>query len=152
MSRNWWRERLGEDYEETCARICAHIIENGPVRSRDLTEGESHHDGSDKTKAWWGWKPSKSALEHLWRTGELAVSAREGFQKVYDIACNVVPTEHFDPVVPEMEFIDWTCRSALQRLGFATPGELAAYWDAILLRKREPGLKSRLLKPLFRCR
>ncbi|MEP6146927.1 MAG: crosslink repair DNA glycosylase YcaQ family protein, partial [Nisaea sp.] len=80
---------------------------------------------------WWGWKPSKSALEHLWRTGELAVSAREGFQKVYDIASNVVPAEHFEPVVHEAEFIDWACRSALERLGFATPGELAAYWDAI---------------------
>ena len=131
MSRDWWRERLGEDYEETCARIRAHIIENGPVRSRDLTEGESHHDGSDQNKAWWGWKPSKSALEHLWRTGELAVSAREGFQKVYDIASNVVPAEHFEPVVHDAEFIDWACRSALERLGFATPGELAAYWDAI---------------------
>lgn len=131
MSRDWWRERLGEDYQETCARVKAHIAENGPVRSRDLTAEESHHDGSDENKAWWGWKPSKSALEHLWRTGELAVSAREGFQKVYDLADNVVPWAHFAAEVHDVEFIDWACRSALERLGFATPGELAAYWDAI---------------------
>ena len=42
-----------------------------------------------------------------------------------------MPSEHFDPVVHDEEFIDWACRSALERLGFATPGELAAYWDAI---------------------
>jgi uncharacterized protein YcaQ len=131
MSRDWWRERLGEDYEETCARIRAHIEENGPVRSRDLTADESHHDGSDENKAWWGWKPSKSALEHLWRTGQLAVSAREGFQKVYDLVEKVVPPEHYAPEVHDEDFIDWACRSALERLGFATPGELAAYWDAI---------------------
>jgi uncharacterized protein YcaQ len=131
MSRDWWRERLGEDYEETCARIRAHIEENGPVRSRDLTADESHHDGSDDNKAWWGWKPSKSALEHLWRTGQLAVSAREGFQKVYDLVEKVVPPEHYAPEVHDEDFIDWACRSALERLGFATPGELAAYWDAI---------------------
>lgn len=131
MGRDWWRERLGEDYEETCARVKTHILENGPVRSRDLTEGESHHDGSDENKAWWGWKPSKSALEHLWRTGELAVSAREGFQKVYDLVSNVVPMEHLEPVIQEEDFVDWCCRSALERLGFATPGELAAYWDAV---------------------
>ncbi|WP_193188284.1 winged helix-turn-helix domain-containing protein [Nisaea sediminum] len=131
MRFDWWRERLGEDYEETCARIRAHIEENGPVRSRDLTADESHHDGSDENKAWWGWKPSKSALEHLWRTGQLAVSAREGFQKVYDLVEKVVPPEHYEPEVHDEEFIDWACRSALERLGFATPGELAAYWDAI---------------------
>jgi len=131
MSRDWWRARLGEDYEETCARVKAHIAENGPVRSRDLTVDESHHDGTEENKAWWGWKPSKSALEHLWRTGQLAVSAREGFQKVYDLAEKVVPPEHFEAEVHEEEFIDWACRSALERLGFATPGELAAYWDAI---------------------
>ncbi len=31
----------------------------------------------------------------------------------------------------EEETIDWACRSALDRLGFATSGELAAFWDLI---------------------
>ena len=31
----------------------------------------------------------------------------------------------------EAETIDWACRFALDRLGFATSGELAAFWDLI---------------------
>jgi len=33
--------------------------------------------------------------------------------------------------VPEAEVIDWACRAALDRLGFATSGELAAFWALI---------------------
>lgn len=131
LAHDWWRQRLGEDYAETCARVRAHIEANGPVRSRDLTEEEEHHDGSTAGQAWWGWKPSKAALEHLWRTGELAVTAREGFEKVYDLAANVIPREHYEAVAGHEEFVDWACRSALERLGFASPGELAAFWGAI---------------------
>ena len=29
------------------------------------------------------------------------------------------------------EFVEWACRSALDRLGVATPGEIARFWDAL---------------------
>ncbi len=35
------------------------------------------------------------------------------------------------PEVDHDEFVDWACRSALQRLGFATSGEIAAFWDLV---------------------
>ena len=31
----------------------------------------------------------------------------------------------------EGTFVDWACRSALKRLGFATSGEIAAFWDIV---------------------
>ena len=31
----------------------------------------------------------------------------------------------------EGAFVDWACRSALKRLGFATSGEIAAFWDIV---------------------
>jgi uncharacterized protein YcaQ len=71
------------------------------------------------------------ALEFLWRTGDLAVTRREGFQKVYDLTERVIPAEHRDASESEAAMIDWACRAALDRLGFASSGELAAFWALV---------------------
>jgi uncharacterized protein YcaQ len=80
---------------------------------------------------WWDWHPEKTALEYLWRTGELAVARREGFQKVYDLAERVIPAAHREAAPDRAALIDWACRGALERLVFATSGELAAFWGAV---------------------
>ncbi|MFN7026960.1 MAG: DNA glycosylase AlkZ-like family protein, partial [Pseudorhizobium sp.] len=66
-----------------------------------------------------------------WHTGKLAVSGRVNFQKVYDLAERVLPGQHFEPEVDHEAFVDWACRGALQRLGFATHGEIAAFWALV---------------------
>ena len=33
--------------------------------------------------------------------------------------------------VNKQEFIDWACRSALERLGFGSPSDIAHYWDLL---------------------
>jgi len=43
----------------------------------------------------------------------------------------VLPAHHYDPEVGSGDFVDWACRSALQRLGYATTGEIAAFWDLL---------------------
>ena len=62
------------------------VAETGPVGSRDVTPDDTETRG-----AWWGWTPSKAALEYLWRTGEFAVAARRGFAKLYDESRRVIP-------------------------------------------------------------
>src|SRR5262249_52396100 len=37
----------------------------------------------------------------------------------------------YEPEVSHEEFVDWACRSALQRLGFATHGEIAAFFALV---------------------
>ena len=49
----------------------------------------------------------------------------------YDLTENVIPAEHLTPRHDEGTTIDWACQSALDRLGFATSGELAAFWGLI---------------------
>jgi uncharacterized protein YcaQ len=119
--RKWHGEGLDSAFEETYRRIA----ESGSVMSRDM-KAEGHQSGG-----WWNWHPSKTALEFLWHTGKLAVSGRVNFQKVYDLAERVIPPEHHDREVHHDEFIDWACRQALSRLGFATSGEIAAFFDII---------------------
>ena len=127
LSQRWQRWR-GETFVQKLEEVLAHVERHGAVRSGHLRE-----EGQGNGQGWWDWAPSKTALEYLWRTGRLAVAGREGFQKVYDLTERVIPAVHRDPdVVPDdAGLVDWACRSALDRLGFATPGELARFWDGI---------------------
>lgn len=65
--------------------LLARIRSDGPLRSRDLEAGAGKGGG------WWDWKPAKKALEQLYMQGDLMVSSREGFQKVYDLTERVLP-------------------------------------------------------------
>lgn len=133
MGRAWWRERIGEEPERTCAQVLDYIAENGPVMARELKSDnpDPPEDLDPISKAWWGWHPSKAALVYLWRTGQLSVTRREGFQKVYDLTERVVPEEFRAHEPTEAEFLDWTCSEALDRVGFATHSQIARYWEAV---------------------
>ncbi|MBP1850336.1 winged helix-turn-helix domain-containing protein [Rhizobium halophytocola] len=120
-----WPKWRGEGFDRAFDEIHQRIVDGGPIRSREVKD-EDHQSGG-----WWNWHPSKTALEFLWQSGKLAISARENFQKVYDLAERVIPAEHFAAVVEHDAFVDWACREALKRLGFATSGEIAAFWAIV---------------------
>jgi len=106
--------------------VLAEIAKRGPTLTRDMGTDEKRSNGG-----WWDWNPSKTSLEYLWRTGGLCICRREGFQKVYDLTENVIPAEHREADHDRDALIDWSCRAAMDRLGFATPGELAKFWALI---------------------
>lgn len=121
---NWGRWQ-GEGYDSAFEDTHQRIRDRGPVMAREV-KAEGHTSGG-----WWNWHPSKTALEYLWHTGKVAISGRVNFQKVYDLAERVIPPDHFETEVDHPAFVDWACRSALTRLGFATSGEIAAFWDLV---------------------
>lgn len=123
----WWRERMGRNAKRIIAAVRERIEREGPLLSRDF-ENPVKREGDG---AWWGWKPDKAALEYLWRSGELAIAQRVNFHKVYDLMERVLPEAHASPEPDRAAHIDWACRSALERLGVATPTELAVFWRAI---------------------
>ncbi len=118
-----WRE---PGYEAKFDAVLDRIANHGPCCSADVGEDEERSNGG-----WWEWHPSKTALEYLWRTGALSVARREGFRKIYDLTERVFPDQHRAPQPEVAETVDWACRAALDRLGFATSGELAAFWDLV---------------------
>ncbi|TDK37449.1 winged helix-turn-helix domain-containing protein [Rhizobium deserti] len=120
-----WKKWHGEDFDAAFAETLQHICENGAIMSRDM-KAEEHKSGG-----WWNWHPNKTALEYFWHTGKLAIGGRVNFQKIYDLTERVIPPHHYQPEVSEAEFTDWACRNALQKLGFATSGEIAAFWDIV---------------------
>lgn len=125
----WWRERMGPEPERLIGHVRERIAREGPLLARDF-----EHDGAAGSGKWWGWKPQKAALEYLWHTGEVAVKARVNFHKVYDLAERVVPAGVLAAPRPAPEeHLDWACRTALERLGVATPEEIASFWAAVPL-------------------
>lgn len=120
-----WAKWQGEGFDQAFDETYQKIRERGPIMAREV-KAEDHKSGG-----WWNWHPSKTALEFLWHTGKLAIAGRDNFQKVYDLSERVIPPEHFSAEVDPDAFIDWACRQALTRLGFATHGEIAAFFDLV---------------------
>ncbi|MEM9349008.1 MAG: crosslink repair DNA glycosylase YcaQ family protein [Pseudomonadota bacterium] len=118
--KQWGREGFHSEFDHILKRIA----DEGALSSAELGDGKRQNgDG------WWDWKPTKVALEYLWRSGELAICHRRGFSKVYDLAERVLPPEALNARSERAESLDWSARSALQRLGFGTASELSAFWD-----------------------
>lgn len=126
LGNSWWRQRMGGDSLRVVTHVRERIEREGPLRSSDF-----EHERRGGASQWWEWKPQKAALEFLWKTGELTVVRREAFQKVYDLTERILPELHAAPRPTEQEHVDWACSTALERLGVATPKELAEFWDAI---------------------
>ncbi|MBE9553166.1 MAG: YcaQ family DNA glycosylase [Proteobacteria bacterium] len=150
-----WRDWRREGFEEILDEILEHVRDQGPAMSRHLRRPRDASADS-ASGGWWDWHPSKTALEYLWRTGALAVDRREGFQKVYDLTERVIPAAHRGVTAGgggdaqgSGDFVDWFCRGALDRLGIATAGEIAAFWDAVTPDEARAWCRERLGRELI---
>jgi uncharacterized protein YcaQ len=97
------------------SEVLARIRAEGPLQSRDFEDTSSKKRGG-----WWEWKPSKRVLEHLFFSGELMVTRREGFQKVFDLTENVLPS-YINTSEPSLtEWTRFIVLSMVHALGIAT--------------------------------
>jgi uncharacterized protein YcaQ len=110
--------------------VYSRIEREGPLRTSDFERNVDR-----PATGWWDWTPEKAALEYLWHTGRLAIHGRDGFQKVYDLMERVFPEQHASSAPAEDEHIDWACIEAMNRLGVATPGELAAFFASVSIKQ-----------------
>jgi uncharacterized protein YcaQ len=96
--------------------LLAHIRERGPVRSADF----ARPDGQ-KGSGWWDWKAEKLALELLNTRGDLMITARHNFQRIYDLRERVLP-DWDDADAPDLETAQRTLTIEVVRsLGVARP-------------------------------
>lgn len=94
--------------------ILVRIREEGPLRARDF------EDTRKGKKEWWDWKPAKHALEQLFMQGDLMVSGREGFQKIYDLPARVLPDQVNMRPPTLSEYATYLIDTSLRAHGFAT--------------------------------
>jgi uncharacterized protein len=115
-----------EAHPDALKHVMGHIRKEGPVRSAEFARSDG------KAGGWWEWKPEKRALEHLFATGELMISHRENFHRVYDlrerVLANALPNWE-DALAPtEHEVRRALALKAVRALGVAVAGWVPDYF------------------------
>jgi hypothetical protein len=90
----WWGAVI-EKEPKLADQVLGEIRERGPLGSR-------HFEGKRGT-GMWSLKPAKRMLEALWTAGQLVISGRQGFQRLYDLPERVLPDEVLGAPVPGAE-------------------------------------------------
>lgn len=110
-----FRSKVGSrDVKTMMNRVLQRVRSEGPLRARDF------EDTRKKSGGWWDWKPAKHALEQLYVQGDLMISARDGFEKSYDLTERVLPStvDVSEPTIEE--FANFLVDTTLRAHGFAT--------------------------------
>ena len=66
----------------------AELRDRGPSRPAEI-----RGDAPGGRGGWWEWDEVKHALEYLWRIGDVAIAGRDGFERRYALAEDVVPVD-----------------------------------------------------------
>jgi uncharacterized protein len=134
-TRTWMRA-----HHEEIKHVMERVNENGPVRAAEFARTDGRGGG------WWEWKPEKRALEHLFAAGELMISRRENFHRVYDlrerVLANALP-DWEDALAPNEQEV----RRALALKAVRALGVAVARWVPDYFRMPKNGV-ARLLEEL----
>ena len=116
-----WKYRAAAMTPDIVQRVVGAIRERGPLRSADFEQKR-------EAGGWWQWKGEKRVLENLLTAGELMISRRQGFQRVYDLRERVLP-DWDDARLPSQEDIDRRLvLLSVRALGVARAGWVADYF------------------------
>lgn len=119
-SAAWYQSGLGQ---AEIAAIRARIEAEGPLSTHAF-------DTKAASREMWARPPHKKALDQMWYAGDLATCKRENFVKFYNLGDRVFPAQlRFEE--DDTAAIDTLCDMALDRLGFATCGEVQRFWGAM---------------------
>lgn len=103
------------------ARVRAQLADAGPQFVRELESGPREARGP-----WWDWSDTKHAVELLFARGEVVTAGREGFQRRYALAEQVLPNFALADL-PRHEAQRALIERAARALGVATLPDLADY-------------------------
>ena len=112
--------------------VLKRIYTEGPLMAKDFA-----HTGK-KTGEWHS-KPAKQALEYLFMQGELMVTSRVNFHKVYDLTESVLPEDTNTTLPKPEEYARFLITRYLQSNGLGQASEIS-----YLLRNTKPLIASTL--------
>ncbi len=119
-----WRRTWAQDPENArlLGSIFSEIQSNGPSRPADFRT-ERKQSGT-----WWNWDAAKIALEHLYNVGDLAISNRVNFQRIYDVRDRVLP-ESVDRTEPtETDALSHLLDISMKAIGVCAPVQVGDYF------------------------
>ncbi len=110
-------------------------VDAAAIRDRISAEGALSTEAFDTKiegpKEMWSRPPHKQVLDYLWYAGDLATCYRHNFKKFYNLPERVIPDKYRSHTYAPEQQIDWLCAQAMARLGFATPGDIKRFWEAM---------------------
>jgi len=114
--------------------VLKRIAEEGPLMAKDF-----EHTG--KKRGEWTIKPAKGALENLYMQGDLMISGRVNFHKVYDLTERVLPKDTDTTAPSAEEYARFLIKRYLQANGLGQASEIA-----YLLKNTKPVVATALQK------
>ena len=93
-----------------------------------LVASEVEHDANRRTGPWWGWSDVKIGLETLFRWGEIVSAGRNGFERRYALASQVLPTSILNRDINRADAIRELMRRGAVAHGVGTLEDIADYF------------------------
>ena len=131
----WYGDVIGEN-RQLADELLDRIRLEGPLRSLDL-EGEGRSGG------WGSGKRSQRVLTALWSAGDVAISQRRNFQRVFDLSERVIPAALRAHPLAFEDALEQLLLKALDGHGWANSATLAATWR---LQKKGAAIKAALAR------
>jgi uncharacterized protein len=100
-----WHGDVKKRYPGLADQILGEIRERGPLGSKDF-KGEADpapHRAGTSSEAMWSWKPAKQVLDALFASGELVITGRVNFHRLYDLPERVLPRAVLEAPAPSLE-------------------------------------------------
>ena len=98
------------------------------IRSEGAARPADFRTGKRAPGSWWNWDDAKIALEHLYDIGELAISNRVNFQRIYDVRERVIPEWVDESETAEEEGLKHLLEISLRSLGACEPAQIGDYF------------------------
>ncbi len=115
--------RFGREQQETIRRVLASVQKLGALGAGSLSTRQ------ERAGPWWDWSAEKHALEWLFAAGEVTVSGRRGFERLYDLPERVIPGSILkQPLLGETEAQHGLLLHAANALGVGTEKDLRDYF------------------------
>jgi len=115
LYRKWEKKQKDKHWytknPKNMAYVLDQIKERGALMSKDFDKGNW-----EKSHAW-GVPPVKQALIHLFMDGQIMIVGRKGFQKIYDLPENFLPTDVNTDMPTRAEYIEHIIRRDISAHG-----------------------------------
>ena len=133
---------FGKNHPHAMGQVLAALRANGPMSNRDFT-GNGLSQWSYR-----GSKDSAVALFYLWLLGEVMITARKGFDRVYDLRERVAPRE-YDSVAPIADAEDFFARKPIAMLNLMRAKRFRMEWQGGIGREVTPDEAEKKLSALI---
>ncbi|SEQ65613.1 hypothetical protein SAMN03159444_02182 [Pseudomonas sp. NFACC02] len=115
--------KFGREEQSTIARVLQAVRDQGALGAGSLSTRQ------ERAGPWWDWSAEKLALEWLFAAGEVTVSGRRGFERLYDLPERVLPSAIIHhPEIDEADAQRGLLLRAITALGVGTEKDIRDYF------------------------